>query len=327
MLRRPARRDCSNSWATRSRPAASPTEANVPMLSGSDEPSATWPRPASWPQRLGYPGHRQGVDGRRRPRHARRRLGRRPAGADSTRPSASADGLRRSRRLPREVHSPRPSTSKCRCSATSTATWSISTSAIARSSGGIRRSSRSPRPRTSIPSCADGICDAALAIGRAVRLRERRHGRVPGRCRHRRVLLHRGQPAHPGRAHRHRRRHRHRPGQEPDPDRRRASRSIDPEIGLPNQDAVQHARLRLPVPRDDRGPGEPVHARLRPDHRTIARRAGWASGSTRGTAFTGAVITPFYDSLLVKVTACGHAVRRRRPADGARACRNSASAA
>ncbi len=53
------------------------------------------------------------------------------------------------------------------------------------------------------------------------RLRERRDGRVPGRRRDRFVLLHRGQPAHPGRAHRHRDRHRRRPGQEPDPDRRR----------------------------------------------------------------------------------------------------------
>ena len=45
-----------------------------------------------------------------------------------------------------------------------------------------------------------------------------------------------------------------------------------------------------------------------------------------GTAFSGAVITPFYDSLLVKVTARGlrfiDAARRME-----RACRSSASAA
>ena len=54
----------------------------------------------------------------------------------------------------------------------------------------------------------------------------------------------------------------------------------DPEIGLPDQDDGPHARLRLPVPDHDRGPGEQVHARLRPDHATTARPAAWASGST-----------------------------------------------
>ena len=49
--------------------------------------------------------------------------------------------------------------------------------------------------------------------------RQRRHRRVPGRRRQRRVLLHRGQSAHPGRAHRHRAGHRLRHRQVPDPDR------------------------------------------------------------------------------------------------------------
>ena len=39
--------------------------------------------------------------------------------------------------------------------------------------------------------------------------------------------------------------------------------------------------------------------------RTIARPAAWASGSTPARRSRGAVITPFYDSLLVKVTARG----------------------
>ena len=74
------------------------------------------------------------------------------------------------------------------------------------------------------PALREAICDAALAVGRHVRLRQRRHRRVPGRRRHGRVLLHRGQPAHPGRAHRHRGGHRRRHRQVPDPDRRRARR-------------------------------------------------------------------------------------------------------
>ena len=48
----------------------------------------------------------------------------------------------------------------------------------------------------------------------------RRHRRVPDGCRHRRVLLHRGQSAHPGRAHGHRGRHRSRHRQGADPHRR-----------------------------------------------------------------------------------------------------------
>ena len=52
------------------------------------------------------------------------------------------------------------------------------------------------------------------------RLRQRRHGRVPDGRRHRQVLLHRGQSAHPGRAHRDRGGHRHRHREGADPHRR-----------------------------------------------------------------------------------------------------------
>ncbi len=52
-------------------------------------------------------------------------------------------------------------------------------------------------------------------------LRERRHGRISRRRRHGRVLLHRGQSADSGRAHRDRRSHRRRHRQMPDPRSRR----------------------------------------------------------------------------------------------------------
>ena len=71
-------------------------------------------------------------------------------------------------------------------------------------------------------------------------------------------------------------------------------------------------RLRHAVPRHDRGPGEQLHARLRPDHRTIARPAAWASGSTPARPSPARSITPFYDSLLVKVTAWAPTLRRGR---------------
>ena len=69
------------------------------------------------------------------------------------------------------------------------------------------------------------LCEAALKIGRAVQLPGGRNGRVPAGCRHRQVLLHRGQSPHPGRAHRHRVRDRDRSGEGADPHRRRRARS------------------------------------------------------------------------------------------------------
>ena len=56
----------------------------------------------------------------------------------------------------------------------------------------------SPSPAVS-PQLRAAICGAAVAAGRAIRLRERGHGRVPAR-RERRVLLPRGEHAPPGRA-------------------------------------------------------------------------------------------------------------------------------
>ena len=46
-----------------------------------------------------------------------------------------------------------------------------------------------------------------------------------------------------------------------------------------------------------------------------------------GTAFTGAVITPFYDSLLVKVTAWAPTFAGRASRAWTARCRSSASAA
>ena len=77
----------------------------------------------------------------------------------------------------------------------------------------------------------------------------------------------------------------------------------DPEIDLPDQAAVQVAGLRVPVPGHDRGPREQVHARLRPDHALpLGRRAGHPD-STAARRSPAAIITPFYDSLLVKICA------------------------
>jgi pyruvate carboxylase len=64
------------------------------------------------------------------------------------------------------------------------------------------------------------------------------------------------------------------------------------------------------VPRDHRGSGERLRARLRPAHR-VPSSGGPGIRLDGGTAYPGAVITPFYDSLLVKVTRVGRRPRGR----------------
>ena len=63
-------------------------------------------------------------------------------------------------------------------------------------------------------------------------------------------------------------------------------------------------RLRAAVPRHDRGPLEQLHTRLRQDP-TYRSPAGFGIRLDGASAYGGAVITPYYDSLLVKVTAWG----------------------
>ena len=63
-----------------------------------------------------------------------------------------------------------------------------------------RRGRAGARPRSS--SCASRCSRVPIAAGRRSRLRQRRHRRVPRRAGDRRALLHRVQPADPGRAHR-----------------------------------------------------------------------------------------------------------------------------
>ena len=97
------------------------------------------------------------------------------------------------------------------------------------------------------------------------RLRQRWNGRVPAGRRHRPVLLHRGQPAHPGRAHGDRDGHGHRPRQGADPHRRGCGdRHARERRARAGGDPCHRACDA--VPRHDRGPREQLHPRLRRDH-------------------------------------------------------------
>ena len=199
-------------------------QAGVPTIPGTEHGSPIRPRSKRRRSEIGYPVDHQGELRRRRARHARRAAAERTRRQAGRGPARSRRGVRAARSVPRALHRRAPSTSKCRSSATRTATWCTCGSATARCSGGIRRSSRS-RPAS---TCRSELRAADLRSGRrgcarSVELSQRRHGRVSARRRSQRVLLHRGQPAHPGRAHGHRGGHRHRPRQEPDPRRRRAT--------------------------------------------------------------------------------------------------------
>ena len=78
----------------------------------------------------------------------------------------------------------------------------------------------------------------------------------------------------------------------------------DPEIGLPNQEAVKTSGFAVQCRVTTEDPAN----NFLPDYGRIAHyrsAAGMGIRLDAGTAFSGATVNPFYDSLLVKVTARG----------------------
>ena len=141
------------------------------------------------------------------------------------------------------------------------------------------------------------------------RLLQRRHGRVPGGCRFGRVVLHRGESAHPGGTHRHRNGDRHRPGALPDPGGAGPGAASAPEMNLPPQEQIPlygyalQCRITTEDPAND---FVPDYGKLS----TYRSPAGFGIRLDGGSAYSGAVITPYYDSLLVKTTAWGREFRQ-----------------
>jgi pyruvate carboxylase len=195
-----------------------------------------------------------------------------------------------------------PSTSRSRSSATSTATSSISTSATAPCSAATKRSSRSPRASACpITSCQE-LCEAAARMAKEIRYDNAgtveflydldRHewffiemnpriqvehtvtevitGLDLVRAQ---ILIARATPC-------------------------TRPRSACPQADVPAQ------RLRDPVPHHHGGSGEQVHARLRP-HLAYRSPGGFGVRLDGGMGYAGAVITPFYDSMLVKSITSG----------------------
>ena len=129
--------------------------------------------------------------------------------------------------------------SKFRFSATNTATSSHLASAIAQSSGGIRKLSRSRRRRVSPTEMRAKMIDAALKLARAAHYTQRRHRRVPGRGRQ--FLLPRSQRAPASRASRDRDAFRMRPGMRATA-RRRGRQSLGASGAARRSDRMPHQR-------------------------------------------------------------------------------------
>ena len=164
--------------------------------------------------------HAQGELGRGRPRHAgdRGRIrARRPGRGGAARVPGR---VRQRRSLPREADPP-----GAPCRSPDPRRRSRQPRAFARA--GLLGAAAQPEDRRAgaraLPRPGDPRRDARGRAEARPRgwLQQRGDGRVPRGCRHRRVLLHRGQSANPGRTHRHGSRDRRGPGEGPDPDRGR----------------------------------------------------------------------------------------------------------
>ena len=257
----------------------------------------------SWPREIGYPVMLKAQLGRRRARHARHRRARRARasccrrrGARRRPPSATTRSISRS-------WSRAPATSRCRSSATRTATSCTCSSATARCSGATRRwssarrrrileprparassatrRSRSAAPPTTATPARSSSCrtptPAASTSSRSIRA-SRSSTRSP-RWSPASTSSRRRSTSPTARA-------------SATPRERRAARRS--EIRL-NGHALQ-CRITTEDPENN----------FIPDYgRITAYRsaAGFGIRLDGGTAYSGAVITRFYDSLLEKVTA------------------------
>ena len=145
------------------------------------------------------------------------------------------------------------------------------------------------------------LCSAALSIGRASMYLNAGTVEFLQDADNGEVLFHRGESPHPGRAHCYGMRDRHRYRQGADPHRRRRAHR-HAESGVPPQAEIRidaHA-LQCRVTTED------PENNFIPDYGKITAYrspAGFGIRLDAGTAYTGAIITRSYDSLLVKVTA------------------------
>ena len=274
--------------------------AGVPVIPRDRGPPRRHGRSAPHGRRRRLPLHAQGELGRRRPRHAPDHDPRRARGEGARRPARGPERLRQRRGLPREddrQRPPRRGADHRRQDGHHLPPLGARLLRPAPQPEGRRARPRPlPHPGAARPRLLPRPQDRPRR-----QLRVRRHRRVPHRPRLGRLLLHRGEPARPGRAHRHRGGHRHRHRPRPDPDRGRRdhrrgrpARPSQADITL-NGHAIQ-CRITTEDPQNN----------FIPDYGRITAYRGATGHGIRldgGTAYSGAVITRYYDSLLEKVTA------------------------
>ena len=265
-LRRATTPSCSSGWATRRPRARWPR----PLVSRrcperrSRSPIATKALRAA--QAIGFPLHHQGRVRRRRARHAGRQQAGRSGARCSTRHRARPSrAFGNAGRLSGEVH---PAREAHRGAGPRRSPRERDPSARARLLGAAAApEGRRDRPerRAADHRSSRELCEAAGTTRARDPLRQRRHDRVPRTTstRHEwffiemnpriqvehtvtevitgldlvraQILIAQGYPLH------------------------------GPEVGMPQQDRRAAQRLRHPVPHHDRGSGQQVHPRLRPD--------------------------------------------------------------
>ena len=223
------------------------------------------------------------------------------------RPSRPACARPRARSATRPSSSSRPSstpaTSRCRSSSDGTGSEERGHPPLrARLLGpaptpeGRRdRPGAQPRPRDPRPHVR-----RRRALRPRDRLQERRHRGVPARPR-RQLRLHRDEPAHPGRAHRDRGGHRRRPRAVADADRgRRDPRRPRASPRTPCSPAGFALQCRITTE-------DPANG-FRPDTGKITTYRSPGGPGVRldgGTTYSGAEISPHFDSMLAKLTCRG----------------------
>jgi hypothetical protein len=228
-----------------------------------------------------FSAHHQGGVRRRRTRHAR---GAKPATSDLLDEAQGEAGARLAiRRCFWKNTSRAPSTSRCRFSATSTATWCTARARLL----GAAPPPEGHRDRAELRP-AENASSAGIVRGRGAlcardQIRQRRHGRIPLRPRHAGMVLHRDEPAHPGGAHGHRVITGHRPGALADSHRRGQRAARPGGRHLPAQEEIRATATPCSAasrPRTRKTNSRPTTARSSP----IAAPAGSASGWTAAWA-------------------------------------------
>ena len=253
----PASRPCG-CWATRSRPARSPSKAKVPIVPGSEGVLTNETEAMKLANQIGYPVIIKAVSGGggRGMRVVHNDISLRAAfnAAKSEAEAAFGDG---SVYLEKFIVEPRHVEVQVLADHEGNALHFYERDcSIQRRHQKMIEESPCPVLRRARPPASVRCGPARHQRGQ---VRQRRHRRVPPR-QGQQVLLHRGQHPHPGRAPGHRDGHRPRPHQVADPDRQRRAAQPAPE--------GHHApgrRDRMPDQRG--GPGEQLLPLPRHDHR------------------------------------------------------------